>query len=99
MKRLLAIVLIVFSSGSGADEERSTDLETMIDEYNFCESSADCANVGAYCPLGCNILVNHQHEQEVRDAIQSEGSVCMYMCVPLQAIHCVENRCTGILRQ
>jgi hypothetical protein len=51
--------------------------------------------VGSKCPFGCNIVVNVNEQQEIKNLIESYESNCIYGCVLIknESIMCVKNKC------
>lgn len=40
-----------------------------LEKLNYCVEDKDCINIGSYCRLGCNILVNSNEELKAKKTI------------------------------
>jgi hypothetical protein len=91
---LLACTLL--ACGPTAD-----DIRAEITAAGYCDAPADCVSVGAYCPFGCQIPVNAEEEERIRNLILDyydahPGEQCMYDCIGTAGFDCVEGSCTTI---
>lgn len=73
-------------------------LMKKIDEANYCNNDNECVNIGAICPFGCSIYVNHNEVDNIKQIINKFRKIkknnCEYMCGIIPGdIKCINNKC------
>lgn len=91
---LLGLLLLAGCASAPASDEARIKAE--IAAANRCETTADCVDVGATCPFGCNILVHKDEAGRIRQLVDSFNSQCVYSCLAISGVQCIENRCEAI---
>jgi hypothetical protein len=90
----LIYVVPVFVAACGPS---SDTVQAAIDEANYCETEADCTDIGAICPFGCNILVNESEAEEIEGLIKkfldNQKSFCNYTCPAMGDVVCEGGSC------
>lgn len=90
------LVCLLAATGCGASEE---SIRSEIAQANTCERAEDCANVGTYCPYGCNILVNKSQASRIRALLEANNkNTCQYDCIALASIACENKICVAKLQ-
>ncbi|MCS6912027.1 MAG: hypothetical protein RMK29_19910 [Myxococcales bacterium] len=65
-----------------------------IRQANTCNLAADCVDLGAHCPFGCNVLVHRSQAGRLAELLRTEGNRrCLYACPPLRSISCDNGVC------
>ena len=77
---------------SGLDTN-GRDIKNQIKEANYCNVKEDCVWVGSKCPFGCNIYVNVNEENRIKDLLDNYIERCAYACVPVSSVECINNKC------
>jgi hypothetical protein len=97
----LAFVLVLSAcqEKTGCDALKS-QIRSLLDQANHCETADDCRAVFRGCPFGCYNLVNKDADlsriEEMQEKYAGECPSCMYECdaKPEQSrIACGKNRC------
>lgn len=68
-------------------------IKEAIAAANYCETAADCAVVPSQCPFDCYVAVHQSEAARIEDMIRNYESNCIYGCVELQGVECVNNKC------
>ncbi len=76
---------------SGKIEENKIRREII--EAGYCEVSSDCKVVPAKCPFDCFAAVNKNEANRIEDMINNYQSFCIYGCIEIKGVDCVDNRC------
>lgn len=90
---IVPVILLAACSAAMSTEER---MQEVIDDANYCETATDCVDVGAICPFGCNILVNSADADDVSAVLSSYQSDCVYSCLAIGGLDCVNNECVTL---
>lgn len=72
-----------------------SQVRAEISAGQTCAVAAECVDLGAYCPFGCNIVVHRDQADRIRALLVSYRSddSCVYDCAALQSIACEAGRC------
>lgn len=71
-------------------------IAAAIETANYCETAADCSNVGSVCPFGCDVFVNEAEAGEIKTLLAGYQSTCQYFCVEITGVACTENKCVTL---
>lgn len=88
MKYLFIVLLIIFS---GCTSEYTVKKE--IEKANYCEVKSDCVLIESKCPFDCYVGVNKDREDRIRNLIDNHNSKCVYSCVEVKGVDCINNKC------
>lgn len=74
------------------------EVETEIEEANYCENADECVEIIPGCPFGCWDFVNSAEEERIQELIdtyhdQNSGETCLYDCAGHGAVSCTDGRC------
>lgn len=94
MSKLLGLYLLIFSVHVFSSEIEI--LKNQIEAANYCETKNDCVDLGAFCPISCNILVNKNEASEIKKKINTSKPTCVAKCWPIKEIVCEKNICKSI---
>ncbi|MEI8364161.1 MAG: hypothetical protein WCF78_01760 [archaeon] len=99
---LLIVTILVLSIGFILYKFSPTEKQVSkeIIKANYCSVKEDCISVGPSCPFGCSILINKNEEIRISSLISKyNGGIkgCVYSCMELQGINCVNNKCEPLL--
>lgn len=96
---LVIVVLIVIGFFVGRyviefqRERQKEAILSEIEDANYCETKADCAQAHSKCPFGCYVFVNNSEVDRIQSLIDSYESNCVYGCIQLEDYDCINNRC------
>ncbi|MBI2547776.1 hypothetical protein HYW21_00330 [Candidatus Woesearchaeota archaeon] len=91
---ILGVILLLALSGCTSQSKNQEKLITAeLEKANYCTQDEDCTFVGNVCPFGCNLYVNTNESTRITSLLDSYQSTCMYSCVPVSDVRCVNNRC------
>jgi hypothetical protein len=94
MKRLLPLLSLIALAGCMSAEAQ---IKQEISDANYCETAADCVDVGGKCPFDCYIFVNASEADRIGDLVGSYNSTCEYSCIAIDGVDCVDNKCQAIV--
>lgn len=69
------------------------EIKQAIIDAGYCNVSTDCEVLYAECPFGCHAPVNKKEADKIRMMLDSYESTCIYSCIQIQGVECVENKC------
>ncbi|MFH1505779.1 MAG: hypothetical protein ABIE94_02210 [archaeon] len=93
---VLGIILIIFLANSLTGISEEDRIKAEIKAANYCDTKDDCGNAGSQCPFGCDVPVNKAEIDKIKGLIASYDSNCIYSCVQLLDIDCVNSRCVAV---
>jgi hypothetical protein len=76
------------------------DFRAYVRERSWCNDARDCTIVRTQCPFGCGVVVAMEYATAVsaeHDRLLGEfnkTAYCMYKCLPVTSVQCVEHRCS-----
>lgn len=76
------------------------DFRSYVRERSWCNAARDCTIVRTQCPFGCGVVVATEYAAAVsaeHDRLLDEFNKtadCMYKCLPVTSVQCVEHRCS-----
>ncbi|MBW2458621.1 MAG: hypothetical protein JRI68_29250 [Deltaproteobacteria bacterium] len=82
-------------STEGDDEPTAQEVIQAIDDANYCSVAGDCADLGAWCPFECPVLVNAAEEDGVIALLNEYDSDCESTCGSYGAIECQADKCVA----
>jgi len=72
-------------------------IQSEINEANYCDVKEDCVNIGTKCPFGCDIYVNGDEADRIKEMVYSyDEDECIYDCMACPSVECVEGKCVEI---
>ena len=72
-------------------------IKSEIEKANYCEAKEDCADTKTNkCQFGCNVYVNKNEVDRIRNLINSYDSKCEYECAYCRDVECENNKCKPI---
>jgi len=95
------IVLLIISCGvfTPSEEKIKEKFEKEVTISNSCSTDEECVIVHPGCPLGCNVAVNIEHQQKIKNLAKSlikdyefGSKSCAYSCIPRFPV-CVIDKC------
>ncbi len=99
-RSLLVVLLLAAGCLFPSEDAIKDEFDDFVAKNNQCSVAADCALVGAGCPLGCSVSVRADRraavEAKARELIRKYergGRSCDYDCVPQAAPVCQGGRC------
>ncbi len=85
-----------------SEEEIKDSFEKEVETSNSCETDEECVLINPGCPLGCNVSVNIEHQERIKNLAEdlikdyeSSGTSCSYGCIrsfPICVIDACESR-------
>lgn len=93
---LLSFVLLAAcNSGSGSPTSEEGIKKELV-KANYCDTAADCTDVGSKCPFGCYLYVNKDEAPRIKKMVDGFSSQCEYSCIAIKGVECVQNECQVI---
>ena len=87
-------LLIAVMATAGCERGPSeAEVFEAIASANYCSTADDCEFVGSRCPFGCNIYVNEDEADAIRNLLDSFEDECFYKCESPREPECVEGTC------
>ena len=74
-------------------------ISTRIAASDDCQTVDDCVNLGNICPFGCNLLVNADRADALREDIArylESAESCSLECEPVAAMACEAFHCVTV---
>jgi hypothetical protein len=99
-----AILVIIGIVAGGCDSTDSTEADDEpteqeiaqgIDDANYCSVAGDCADLGAWCPFDCPLLVNAAEGDGIIVLLNEYDSHCEFTCSSYGAIECQAGKCVA----
>ena len=93
MRALLVTLLLVSACATEAS------ISAALEHANTCEVPEDCVNLGSVCPFGCNLVVNADEADKLRQRLNTyldHAESCMQTCEQATAVDCVAFRCEAV---
>lgn len=82
-----------------ADATRS-EIDTLLQNYAFCEVDADCDSFYWECPFGCHQYMNKKYsdiaKQVMKNFINNNPPICTYKCIELPIVKCENYQCKAV---
>ncbi len=92
---IIVLALLVLA-GCSASPGSEAYIKQQIAEANYCETPADCIDVGGKCPFDCYIFVNSSEVDRMKEMVDGYESTCTYSCLAISGVDCVSNRCQPV---
>ena len=97
MRKLIIFTLLIFVVIISGCAKSESHIEKEIEKANYCETKEDCADTKTNkCPFGCNIYVNKNEVDRIRNLINSYDSNCEYECAYCPDVECKNNECEAV---
>jgi len=88
-KLILFVILCIFLTSCTTENK----INNLINESKSCNVDSDCVLIGSRCPFGCYQAININNSEEVKSAIYSYKSNCVYGCIECESVKCINNTC------
>lgn len=89
-------VLTTETERSGAEIKTEAEIQSEIENANYCDTKEDCMKVNAQCPFGCNVYVNVADGERIQALLDSFVSNCEYRCQVCESVECRNNQCEPV---
>jgi hypothetical protein len=89
----IIVVALLILAGCSPGAESEAQIKQEIAAANYCETSADCVDVGGKCPFDCYIFVNSSEVDRIKAMVDGYQSTCTYSCLAIEGVDCVDNKC------
>lgn len=90
---LLPLALLALTACT-SEEER---INTEIEQASYCSQDSDCILLQSECPFDCYQAVNKAEAERIDALISGFESSCVYSCVAVEGVACLEGKCTVVL--
>lgn len=86
----LFLGFLLLTACAPSDEAK---IKQAIAEANYCETAADCVDVGAKCPFDCYIFVHKNEAERIKAMVDGYQSTCAYSCMAMTGVECIAKKC------
>lgn len=93
---LTLVLLAACNSGASGNPTTEEGIQKELVKANYCDTAADCTDVGAKCPFGCYLYVNKDEASRLKPMVEGFPSTCQYSCIAIKGVECVQNKCEVI---
>lgn len=70
----------------------TSEIETIIQRYAYCEQDTDCVGIYGKCPLWCHIAINSKFQATVEKIVDNfwnhQDPQCTYKCMKIWKVIC-----------
>ncbi len=89
----IIVAALLVLAGCSPSPGSEAHIKQEIAAANYCETPADCIDVGGKCPFDCYIFVNSSEVDRIKTMVEGYQSMCTYSCLAIEGVDCVENKC------
>lgn len=97
---LFAFFAFLLISGTGfflfkkfSFDYKVNKIKQEIADAGYCSQKSDCEIVPSQCPFDCYAPVNKKEARRIKEIIDNFKSNCVYGCVEIQGVDCVNQKC------